>query len=175
MAALIQGVPPSRTRILVDTNIMIEAKRVGVWNAFTGGFQVVTVSACVEEATSGNREERGYVGFTDEQLSRIKYVHKVSPLERARFKMASPDIELDRGEEDLLAYAHALRSQGDSVWVLCSADKAAVRAALHVGLDEQLVSLGSALGAVAARPKIALRSHFEQRFLSVAMTEFRLG
>jgi hypothetical protein len=175
MAALIDGVPPGHTRILADTNILIEAKRVGAWNALSDRFRIVTTSSCVSEAKAGSDEMGGYIALTDADLARLDYVHEVTPLEFARYKLAAPDISIDRGEEELLAYAHSLVLRGDTVWVLSTADRAAINAALSIGLAEHLVSLSAALKEISHRPKPELRDHYGSRYLSVAVTEFLLG
>ena len=42
------------SRVLVDTNVLFEAFRVGAWNRFGGAYSVETVEKCVEETQAGD-------------------------------------------------------------------------------------------------------------------------
>jgi len=46
-------------RVFVDTNVIIEAHRVGCWNALCGSFSIETVEKCLQEATSGHSDKPG--------------------------------------------------------------------------------------------------------------------
>ena len=53
-------------RVLVDTNIIIEAVRTECWNALTGRHQVETVQACCDEAEAGDTLATGYIAVARE-------------------------------------------------------------------------------------------------------------
>ena len=176
MAELIGDVPLRATIVLVDTNAIIEAVRTGTWNALTGALLLETVDECRHEALRGDSTRPAYVPVTEQALARLHAVHAVTEEERAAYLLADPEaIALDAGERDLFAHAFARASRGDRVWVLCSADKAALRAALRIAIDEQLRSLAKICEAAGARPKVPLKAHFLEQFLLTNLIAFRLG
>lgn len=173
---LLDGLARKDTVVLVDTNVMLEAVRTRCWNALTGGLRVETVEECRDEALRGDRGRPGYLPVSAQDLARIRGVHPVSALERATFGMAYEDAQnMDPGERDLFAHACARASRGDAVWVLCSADKACVRAAVALGWHERMHSLGTLAAAVGTHPHPALLDHYGERWLSRVRTEYLLA
>lgn len=75
------------------------------------------------------------------------------------------------------AFAHAYQrtKAGDDVWVLCSSDKASIRAAVRIAIAGKLKSLEAMRSAVGARPKQPLKAHHQELFLSKYRTEYLLG
>lgn len=176
MAPILAGTPLPQTVVLVDTNVIIEAVRTGTWNALTGAVLVETVKECEEEASRGDSTRPSYVAVSAADLARLHAVHPVSVTERAEYILADPDaIGMDRGEQDLFAHAYQRKKRGDEVWVLCSSDKAAIRAAIRIAVSDQLRSLEAVCGAIGARPKQAFKPHHEERFLSNYRTQYLLG
>jgi hypothetical protein len=162
--------------VLVDTNVIIEAIRTRCWNALTGGLRVETVAECRDEARRGDRHRAGYVAVTDEDLDRLAGVHLVDDLERAMFGLGYPEAQnMDAGERDLFAHAYGRAAAGDDVWILCSADKAAIRAAVALGWQDQRRSLGGLVSTVGARVSAPLADHFGERWLSDFRTASILG
>lgn len=156
--------------ILVDTNIIIEAFRTRCWNAITTHFSIQTVTTCCEEALTGDPLRPGYVTVDVAQLNKgLRGRHSVSADQHAELtvRLADPDT-LDAGERDLLA--HALGRSDD--WLASGADRAAVNAALELGLEERFVSLGALARAAGARP--ALKYHFTDPWLSEVRTTYKL-
>jgi hypothetical protein len=116
------------------------------------------------------------VAVTDEDLDRLAGVHPVNDLERAMLGLGYPEAQnMDAGERDLFAHAHGRAARGDDVWILCSADKAAIRAAVTLGWQDRLQSLGGLVSAVGARPGAPLADHFGERWLSDFRTACLLG
>ena len=73
-------------------------------------------------------------------------------------------------------FADALRSAaGDQVWVICSPDRASIRAAVALGWRDQTRSLAELAAAVGARPNPPLAEHFGERWLSDLCTAYLLG
>lgn len=142
--------PATGTQIvLVDTNAIIEAVRVGCWAALTGQLRVETVETCTQEARSGNPSRPGYVRVGEEHLARLHHVHRVPAVEQAAFALAYEGADgMDAGERDLFAHA---RAREDGAWVLCSPDKASIRAAVALGLGERLRSLSGLVTLAGAR------------------------
>lgn len=158
--------------VLVDTNVIIEAVRTGCWRAITGHMTVETVEVCTEEAGRGSADRAGYVVVSTDDLSRIARVHPVSDVERAALALEYPDASgMDAGERDLFAHANGRR---DESWMLCSPDKASIRAAVGLGWADRLCSLGALAQQAGARPKSALKAHFEEAWLSRWRTRFLL-
>lgn len=172
---IIDDVPLARTIVLVDTNAIIESVRTGTWNALTGGLLFETVEKCVEEAEAGDSTNPSYVAVSGKDLSRLAKVHRVSEKDRANHLLADPDaMGMDAGERDLFAHAHSRELTGDSVWVICSPDKASIRAAVRIGWADRLVSLERLANEVGARPKPSFKQHFGEKFLSRFRTEYLL-
>jgi hypothetical protein len=151
-------------RVLIDTNAIIEAVRTGCWPAVTGQLRLETVETCRQEALTGPATPvRGYVTVSEEDLRRLASVHAVDAVVRAAVKLEYDDADgLDAGEHDLLAHAHGL---SDDAWVVCSPDKASIRAATALGFGSQLCSLEELVVAVGARPRSPLRAHFRTEWL----------
>lgn len=174
--ALLEGVPLKDTVVLVDTNVVMEAVRTRCWNAVAGGLSVETVEECRDEALRGDRGRPGYLPVSAEDLARIRTVHPVSAVERAAFAMTYEDARnMDRGERDLFAHAHARVSRGDAVWIVCSADRACVRAAVALGWHERMHCLATLAASVGASPNPPLLEQYRERWLSQARTRFLLG
>ena len=159
--------------VLIDTNAIIEAVRTGCWAAITGQLRVETVEACRVEVLSGTPITiPGYVPVNGEDVERLASVHAVDEVTRAAFKLSYADADgLDPGEHDLLAHAH---SRSDQAWVVCSPDKASIRAAVALGFGDRLCSLEELAAAVGARPRPCLRSHFRTEWLASFRTKVRL-
>jgi hypothetical protein len=172
---LLPGVSRRDPIVLVDTNVILEAVRTRCWNAVTGGMCVETVEECRDEALRGDRGRPGYVPVGEQDLARIRTVHPVSPLERAAFAMTYPDAQnMDAGERDLFAHAFGRVGRGDEIWILCSSDKACVRAAVALGWHDRMHSLGALATAAGATPRPPLLEHHGERWLSSVRTEYLL-
>jgi hypothetical protein len=173
---LIPGRTLRDTVALVDTNVMIEAVRVRCWNALSGALRLETVAECRDEAGRGDRSRPGYVPVSEADLARLSKVHPVTDLERAVFGLAYGGSQnMDGGERDLFAHAYARSSAGDPTWVICSPDRASIRAAVALGWRDQTRSLGELAAAVGARPNPPLADHFGERWLSDLCTAYLLG
>ena len=111
-----------------------------------------------------------------EEVQGFSSVHPVSAVERAQFELTYPDgSTMDPGERDLMAHALARVSRGDSVWVVCSPDKASVRAGVALGLGDNMCSLEDLVGAVGARPGLPMKRQFTTRWLADFRTSVLLG
>jgi hypothetical protein len=164
------------TVVLVDTNVVIEAVRTRVWKALLGGRRVETVQECRDETQRGSPHDPGYVVVSAADLAGLAAVHSVTDLERATLALTWADaLTLDPGERDLLAHALSRRARGDSVWVVCSPDRACVRAAVALDLGDHTISLEELVQVVGARPVVRLKDHFTSRWLSRERTNARLG
>ena len=70
---------------------------------------------------------------------------------------------------------HVDAARGDSVWIVCSADKACVSAAVALGWHERMHSLGALAAAVGANPNPPLGRQFGEPWLSEVRTRYLLG
>lgn len=173
---LLDDTPLAKTVVLVDTNAIIEAVRTATWNALTGAVLAETVEECCDEASRGDATHPTYVAVSSADLERLHCVHVVTAHERAEYLLADPEaVGMDAGERDLFAHAYRRANQGDDVWVLCSSDKAAIRAAVRIKISDQLRSLEAICRAVGARPKSNLKSAHLESFLKNYRTMYLLG
>lgn len=173
---IIEDTALARTVVFIDTNAIIEAVRTATWNAVTGGLLVETVEECVEEAQRGESTNPSYVLVSPKDLRRLHKVHLVSDTDRARHVLYDREaMNMDAGERDLFAHAYCRESAGDTHWVICSPDKASIRAAVRVGWADRLVSLERLSSEVGGRPKTPFKQHFGEAFLSRCRTEYLLG
>ena len=153
--------------MLADTNALIEAVRTCCWNAITGHFSVETVRECEDEARRGRHSRPGYVPVTSAELARLHAVHEVTDVDRAALALAYPDSTvMDDGERDLFAHAFRRAQQGDQAWVICSPDKASIRAGVALRWEDRLQALASLARAAGARPTRPFAEHFEEPWLS---------
>lgn len=173
---LISGRKAKETVVLVDTNVIIEAVRTRCWNAVTGALLVETVQECRAEAGRGDATRSGYVSVAEADLERLSAVHAVKETEMATFVLACPEAQtLDAGERELFAHAFARVARGDEVWIVCSADRAAIRVAVGQGWGDRIRSLATVVEAAGARPKPPLAEHYGERWLSDFRTTVLLG
>jgi len=129
-----------RGPVLADTNIILEAHRVGSWRAFASGYGVETVEDCVTETQTGFQRRRPERRIDAGELrASLAAVHPVGTRERAEMALR----------------AHALRR--DDAWVLCGPDKASLRFGVRMGFRERLVSLERLLDDAGHRPRSPLR------------------
>jgi len=162
----------SNRPILVDTNIIIEAVRIGCWNGLRGCYKLVTVESCREEALSGVARTPGYVVIRNSDLSPGLQVVAVTEADRALLATACPEANiLDKGEFDL--WAHAC-SRGDDWGAVC-ADQAAVRVAVQLGWGDRLESLEVLIADAGLRTKVRLKDHYSRKRLSTWRAKFLLN
>ena len=158
--------------MLVDTMVIIESHRKGVWRALAGGNQVETVEDCVTETQTGFQLRRPEQLIAVSGLrSSLANVHRVNDGQRAELAVRIQGIALDRGEESL--WAHALGRQDK--WLLCGPDKASLRCGVRLGFRERIVSLEGLLQGVGHRPRIALERQYTKRWLDGVLLEILLS
>lgn len=158
--------------VLVDTNAIIEAVRTRCWNAITGGMTVETVSTCCGEALAGDSTS-GYVRVTKADLTRLSAEHTVTEAERAAFYLEyEPGDGMDEGERDLFAH---LLGRTDADVLICSPDKASVRAAVTLGWGDRLVALSDLLERVGCKAAPPIEPHYRTAWLASCKTRVRLG
>ncbi|MCA1935138.1 MAG: hypothetical protein LDL37_06775 [Asticcacaulis sp.] len=129
--------PKHKGPILLDNNAIGDAVDLNKWKALVGAYkhQLHTVRTVSEEAGSyfAKLSKREELMVSLGNLS----VHEVTDADRVGLHLAIPGVTLDAGERDL--WAHARKRQ--DAWILCGPDKASVRAAIKLGLQDRLISL----------------------------------
>jgi hypothetical protein len=119
------------------------------------------------------RRARLTVRVTPTDLERLAATHDVTDLERARLALAYEHADaLDDGERAL--FAHAI-GRADDLWLLCSPDKASIRAAVALACADQLVSLEVLARQAGVRPAPSLADHQSEARLSQWRTAALLG
>ena len=156
--------------VFMDTNAMIEAHRVKAWAAIANAFQLWTVNECLVEAASGDRLHQGYVPVDVETVKKTVRIAEVPAAKQAQVATALPvGLNPDPGERDLLAAALA----HPGAWVICSHDKAAMRAGYALGVLNQFVSLEQLGNLVGLHP--AWRQPFTEKWLTGFKSNLILG
>lgn len=164
----------SKQRVLVDTNVIIEAHRTGCWKTIAGYFCLETVEKVIEETQTGSQNRSPETHIDEATLrSSIRHVQTITGEMRAKFHEAYPNVLLDDGERDLLVYAGTLPV--GEVWLLNSPDMAAVRHAHSRGWIDRLVSLESLNGHLKGKLGASLKENYGERWLSVRRTQLLLG
>lgn len=167
---------PAKKVVLIDANAIIESVRIRIWKAVVGGRQVETVPEVRDEPLNGNPHRPGRVTVTTEDLDGLAAVRTVTQEEHARFLLEYEDgAGMDRGEQYLMAHAFARTSRGDDAWEVCSPDKASVRAAVALNLDDQLISLEEIVESVGARPPREMYRQYTKDWLSEFRTKCLLN
>jgi hypothetical protein len=111
--------------VLADTNVLLEAHRIGCLKALCAQHSIVTVRKCIEETQTGFhlRPPEGTISREFLQSSLLE-IAEVSKLELATLELRLPSGPyLDDGEKHLLAYA---LTRSDS-YSLCGPDRAMIR------------------------------------------------
>ena len=162
--------PPARQIVYVDTNVVIEAVDTGCWAALLNRFDVRTVAEVRRETQAGNRLIKSYVVVDKTQFDAKVTVAEVTKVQLAAAQLRTPLLsQIDPGERHLLAYVAA---QDKNALLLTTGDRAAVRAACALGLDDRLRSLEELAGACGQKP--AVGDWFTKKWLSKVKTELLL-
>lgn len=166
-------------RIFVDTNVIIEAHRVGCWNAICGSYSIETVEQCIEESSRGNPEEPGYVHVpTDELREKLTQIHQVTRHEVASLVLSHSECYiLDDGEKHIFARLYVDHILPSSSILVSTPDKAAIVAAHKLGWLDSWVSLEVLARDVGVRGSVLkqLRTQHQDDWLSNAKTKILLG
>lgn len=158
--------------LLVDTNVILEAHRIGAWRALAGGYRAETVEECVTETQTGYHRRRPEQQIDGGELrTSLAAVHSVDVRELAAVAIQASDIALDVGEHAL--WAHALGRT--DAWVLCGPDKASLRFGVRLGHRERLVALERLLADAGYRAKATLKPAYSSAWLEAALRQLVLA
>lgn len=167
-------------RGFLDTNVIIECFRIGVWGELSRGHQLETVDEVVTEVMTGDAGLRDRVTVDRTLLlgGLSKPPHAVVKRDRDRLMLLYPHGPLlDPGERDLFAYLNAHELPLAPLIVIGTADKGAIAFSHLPGWLDQLISLEELLAAVKTpRAKLAtLGTQHQASFLSQVRTKVRMG
>jgi hypothetical protein len=160
-------------QILVDTNVIIEAHRVGCWRGMASEFRLITVEKVVEETQTGhqNRAEEQHIDQATlrEQLDQVA---AVSRSQLAAIDLDYPAHGLDAGEHHLVAFA---RTMEEPAWLLNSPDKGTIRFCGKSDWLERLISLEAMANALGMPHAGRLRGNHREEWLRRQVNQFRFG
>jgi hypothetical protein len=163
--------PSVREVIYVDTNVLLEAQRTGCLADIMERFEVRTVEMVQIEAQTGDRRRQGYVEINMGEFRAKVTIQKVTDVHRLQASARAPSlVALDPGERDLLAF---VASEDPGSLLLTTADKAAVKTACQLGLENRLISLEEIAGRCGKNP--ILKRHYSKSWLGQVRTEFLFG
>lgn len=148
-------------RLLLDTNVIIEAHRVNCWKLLLDQFILESTEECCREAAGGYTRRGGYVAVDVAVLRKDIRIHKPTPDMMTKATATALNFQsIDPGEREVLAIAFAdaaLRRVG-------TADRIAIQVASQLGLLERVVSLEEILQATG--DSRALLKHHTKKWLS---------
>ncbi len=129
----------SKKRLLVDAVSIIDCHKLKCWTSVHNHFSVETVEECFKECGQGGYAP-GHVPIDIKVLlaQLAAAPHAVDDKMRAELLRRTPNVRMDAGERDLMAYAI---TQDPYDFILCGPDAALVRAAVYTSLESTVVSL----------------------------------
>jgi len=161
-------------QVLLDTNVILEAHRVGCWRAIASEFQLITVEKVIEETQTGH-QNRAPEQNVDEAALRegLHHVAVVTREQLAAIDLEYPDHGLDDGEHHLVAFAATLGAQ--PVWMLNSPDKGTIRLCSRANWLDRLVSLQAMSDTLGLPHGKQLRGNYTQSWLETQINPLRFG
>lgn len=154
--------------VYVDTNVIIEATRTGCIKAILNHYDVRTVEEVRKESLKVPKNRTSYVKVDESMFDSQVDVSPVGAADVLRAAAKAPGLTtLDKGERDLLAHVAGLNNSG--VWVITTADRAAVKGACALGLGNRMISLEELASACGQKPK--LNEWFTKVWLRTIKTE----
>ena len=161
-------------RVLVDTNVILEAHRVGCWRPMATQFRLITVEKVIEETQTGH-QNRSTDQNIDETALRDSFCHIAAPdkVERAAIDIDFPDHGLDDGEYHLVAYAATIGDE--QAWLLNSPDRGTIRLCSRAQWLDRLVALQTMTDLLGLPHGRQLRGNYKRSWLETEINRFRFG
>lgn len=158
--------------VLVDACVIIEAHRVGVWNAMKNNLTLETVEMCIIEAQTGQANRLSPTVLDAELRDGFSEIHQVSQLEIANHLANVDDDlpEIDAGELELWVHA----CQRNDVWFLCGPDRASMNYGYKLGYVDRLVSMEHVLG-LSGIQNDQIKGHYQEKWLRDLKTNLVMG
>lgn len=159
--------------ILVDTNVIIEAQRVGCWGAMASEFALITVEKVIEETQTGHQNRSPEQNIHEGELrSGFHRISAVTRTQLATIDLDYADHGLDDGEHHLVALASSL---DDAAWLLNSPDTGTIRFCSRVGWLDRLISLEAMTDTLGLPHGQRLRGNHTEAWLRRQINRFRFG
>jgi hypothetical protein len=169
----------ARSRVFVDTNVLLAAFPVGAWSRFAGAYRVETVEKCIEETQTGDPLTPGRVNIPLGELKDgLAAIHVLPKNDLASFVLKYPKLQtLDDGERDLLAWLLTHEKPAPEVLWVTTADKAAIVACGTLNWLDAVVSFEKLLRDCGTPYEVLTRLGVQHReaWLSEVRTKVRLG
>lgn len=169
----------ARMRVFLDTNVIIESFRIGVWSALSQTWTLETVHKCEEEALTGETSRPGRVAVDVTQLRKgLAQSYPVGRAERNKLIAAHPLCSsMDDGEKDLYAYLYAHENPLPPLIVVSTADKGAIVRAKDLSWLDRLISLEELLdkSGVTRNQLSSLGDAYSKDFLATVRKNLILG
>ncbi|WP_295995094.1 hypothetical protein [Rugamonas sp.] len=167
-------------RVFLDTNVIIECFKIGVWTELSKGHKLETVDEVITEAMTGDTSRRGHVLMDRTELlgGLAMPPYPVTRQDRNKLLRDYPTVAvLDPGELNLFAYLNAHELPLGNFKVVSTADKGAIAFCKLPGWLDHLVSLEELLvSANTSRGKLAqLGPQHYTKFLAEVRTQVWLG
>ncbi len=167
------------SRVFVDTNVLLEAFRVGAWSRFGRSYSVETVEKCVEETQTGDPLARGRIDVSSQQLREgLGRIHAPSKKDRASCLLKYPRLQtLDSGEQHLRVWLLLHEKLSDGTLSIATADKAAIVACGDLKCLDCVLSFEKMLRGCGTPHEIVdrLGKQHQESWLSGVKTKVRLG
>lgn len=169
----------SKTRVFVDTNVILEAFRTNTWKAICHNFAIETVEKCIEEALTGNQLNPRYTPIDRKMLVEgLAARHKVTKQDIAKLILSRHECQgLDDGELHLFAWLNAQGLLPNALILISTADKAAIVATGKLGWLDSVECLEQLLlkSGVSKVQHDSIARHFRSDWLSDIKVKIRLG
>lgn len=168
----------AKTRVLLDSCVIIEAFRTKCWKALCNHFEVETVDCCVTECCTGDPLKPNRTPVPrDELLAGLSVVHNVDAVMLAALQLDHSNLPaLDDGELHIMAWLNANPKEA-IVTAISTSDRAAVRATYVLKLLDRVRSLQDlARSAGVGKNQLErLESHFLENWLSTLRLQLTTG
>ncbi|MCB4805882.1 hypothetical protein QO001_006111 [Methylobacterium brachiatum] len=164
--------PVHRGPVLLDANSVIEAHRVGAWDALAARYRIVMVQKCIDETQTGSQRREPEQTIDYELL--LAALHERHPDDLVAImgiQLIPGGSLLDEGETSL--WAHALKRTDD--WLICGPDAASMRFGFDRRKRDRLVSLGGLLADIGHRPARPLYRNYEKAWLDALIHNLVMG
>lgn len=163
---------PPKKIVFVDTNVIIEAQETGCLEAILNHYDVRTVEEVQKEALTSPMHKRSATKISASIFGTQIDVAPVKTADILKAAVRAPGLmSLDKGELDLLAHVAGLGTQ--EVWLIATADRAAVKTACALQLDTKMISLEDLAKGCGQKPK--LKDWYTKAWLGKVRTDFILG
>jgi len=167
-----------RTRIFVDTNIILESFRTDTWNVLCTQYAVETVEKCIEEALTGNPNNPGHIAISNIKLTEgLSDRHNPTKQDITNLMLQHPQTQgIDDGELHLFAWLYAQNILANELILISTADKAAIVSTGLLGWLDSVTSLEYLLNnaGVSNKQNKNLKNHYREKWLSNVKTQIKL-